>query len=149
MEYKPFSVVIKKSDGNEISSIDGGITWQSTIKKDLKIFLTKSDGKKYLSLNSGITWSLLEDGQYYGYFSLLIFPNPVKNDLFIDTKQIKDGMYNLKILDLLGNVIIQQNLKIIKEEENIKLNMGNLSRGVYSLLIINEVNTYQQCFVKE
>ena len=69
---------------------------------------------------------------------IVIFPNPTKNFITIETRlEIKVEVY-----DLMGRLLI--------EDKNIKrLDLSNLSNGLYNLSIIYENKLYNKQIIKQ
>lgn len=63
--------------------------------------------------------------------SLKIYPNPAKEILTIETKDLK--VKHLKLVNLLGQVVIQ---KEVVNTDKITIQTGNLESGIYILSLI-------------
>jgi len=74
--------------------------------------------------------------------NVAIYPNPVKSELFINTPNI--GNFNVKIYDLLGNLVFQKN-DISKQSINLK----SLRKGVYVLAVQSEKQQKTFKLIKE
>ncbi len=70
--------------------------------------------------------------------SLSVYPNP-SNGLFnIDFVALKHSSIVVNVVDVLGKVVYQQTLEVNQGENNIKVNLDNVSSGTYNLLIKGE-----------
>jgi len=67
--------------------------------------------------------------------SILVFPNPVKDDVNISFKGIDDGTYALELVDALGKLLYQSNANISGTADNVKINVTNYAAGTYFLKI--------------
>ena len=71
---------------------------------------------------------------------LAIYPNPVTNNQFsVQFGKVNAGTYNLELTDIMGRVVMQQNLNIQTEGqvETISL-QPSMARGVYLLKVIDQ-----------
>lgn len=66
-----------------------------------------------------------------------LYPNPVKNELFINLKSINP--VQIELFSLSGQSIpIDKNMQVLHEETIYKINMSNLIDGVYLLKVMSE-----------
>tara|TARA_B110000046_G_C13006276_1_gene404550 strand:- start:724 stop:2262 length:1539 start_codon:yes stop_codon:yes gene_type:complete len=72
---------------------------------------------------------------------ILIYPNPVTSILNIKTVN-EVTLYKIVITDLLGNLVLEQKLN------NLKVNIKELSSGVYILQLKSEKESYKIKFIK-
>lgn len=72
-----------------------------------------------------------------------IFPNPVENQLNIKTTQ--NGVYNIEIINSLGETIIKTELN----EAESSINVENLTNGIYFIKIENNDNLQTIKFIKD
>ncbi len=64
---------------------------------------------------------------------LRIYPNPIKDELTIDLKELELENSKLTIIDLLGKTVFEKEIQSRKE----KLDLGTLSNGIYSVIFYN------------
>jgi serine protease AprX len=74
--------------------------------------------------------------------NVAIYPNPVKSELFINTPSA--GSFNIKIYDILGNLVFQKN-DITKRSINLK----SLRKGVYVLVVQSQKQQKTFKLIKE
>ena len=67
-----------------------------------------------------------------------IYPNPINNDFYISTKNIKNGNYTLKLISITGQVIENENIKIENNIIQKSFFFPQLSKGIYFLDIEGE-----------
>jgi hypothetical protein len=70
--------------------------------------------------------------------SVKVFPNPIgeQTDLSLELKLSADDNLDIKLYDVAGKLIISQKLDNVKaSNQTIKLNVGSLAKGVYTLSI--------------
>ncbi len=75
--------------------------------------------------------------------SIYIYPNPVTQNLTLETGQTKH--YQLRVLNVLGQIVVQKDIYLPKET----LDVSYLSRGVYTLEIADKEITSRSKFIKE
>ncbi len=63
--------------------------------------------------------------------SLSLFPNPAESQLTIDVTAAHDGTANLMITDLLGRVLINQQVAVQGGQANFQLDVSSLNNGTY------------------
>jgi uncharacterized delta-60 repeat protein len=78
----------------------------------------------------------------YANSALIIFPNPVKNILNIQTSN-DTPVTSCRIVDVLGKIIVEQN------QNNNTINTETLSKGIYILEVYSENEKFTNKFVKE
>ena len=140
---------------NPDGSVDSGFGNNGIVEVDLysKEFMRSaimtSDQKilifgNHQTPNKGIITKVLNNGNILAVKdgkiqseNLIIYPNPVKNILNINTRQLKD--FSAEIIDVSGRNILKT---IIKDN---KIDVSNLEQGVYYL----KLGTLTNKFVKE
>ena len=88
-----------------------------------RIEAVDKDGKKTYSKTEKIQLKIENE-------KLKIFPNPAKDIVNINYPNLKE----VSILDLTGRILLQ---KTFSNSNNVQLNIGNLSKGVYVLKVID------------
>jgi len=80
----------------------------------------------------------------------LVFPNPVKNELHIQTNFPLAMTANLVIFDVVGKPILQSNILKIPEGLNneISLNLDKFPKGIYFILLETEIGFSTKKFTK-
>ena len=64
-----------------------------------------------------------------------LFPNPNAGEISIQLNFGNETTYNIEVLDLLGNVVYQRLALVEKNKSLLKINIRELSNGVYFLKI--------------
>jgi hypothetical protein len=64
-----------------------------------------------------------------------VFPNPIQNPLTVYLHDFKQESADLRLYNMLGQLIYKQNIKLINGAEFLQLNWSYLSRGEYILKI--------------
>ncbi len=83
--------------------------------------------------------------------SLFVYPNPAKEDAVITYELKKNSSLSLKIVDLIGNVILQPADNVSQEagRHSIEAGIKKLSAGIYFVMIQTESNANVIKFIKE
>ncbi len=81
---------------------------------------------------------------------LIVFPNPTQSELLVSFASPVSGAYSLSVFSVNGKQMMNQNLNF-SSEQNFRLQVDNLPKGVYYAEMINMNNgqNYQFRFVKE
>lgn len=79
-----------------------------------------------------------------GEEGILIYPNPVKNQLTIN--DLRFAIERAEIYDMLGNLVFSQKPKT-KNQRQIPFDVSHLVSGVYFVLLKSEQNIFSQKFV--
>jgi len=66
-----------------------------------------------------------------------VYPNPVKNELFIRFGSEKESDYLLEIEDVTGRIMLQQSYSRVEPGDILRINTSAFSSGVYFLRIIS------------
>lgn len=79
---------------------------------------------------------------------LSIFPNPVKETLFVQFFAAQAGKFTMQVADMEGRVLQQQEFAATVGSTSLSLNAASLARGTYVLLIRSNGQLEQKQFVK-
>jgi len=80
--------------------------------------------------------------------SIMLYPNPVENTLYVKFFNSKEGDYSYEIYNSQGKIVIQKNDLIIDMVNPV--DVGNLSPGVYFYTVIyDQGKKAQHTFIKE
>ncbi len=80
-------------------------------------------------------------------YNLHIFPNPVKDNLFIQLKNNRAESIIVQVADLAGKVISQQQIRVQAGSNNFSISTSLLKRGNYILIVKGE-KIFQEKFIK-
>lgn len=93
---------------------------------------TVSDGTNTLTQGFHQTnWSFVGLEDYTPSFNISVYPNPVQDELKIESKDFKGVIY--QIYDAAGKIVLEGNL----ENEKTQINTENLAPATYSLVLRN------------
>ena len=93
------------------------------------------EGRKLSTYSNTVSVSELDD------MGIMIYPNPVKENLIIEVTSEGDLShdYNVKLLDYRGRIVRDESFK-----KQIKINRDNIARGFYIVMISSQGKSYQQ-----
>lgn len=124
----------KMSDSNSIA-ISNNDAKQKVIK--LIVYNTTCESDSIIKPN------IVNGVSFANSHSIYIYPNPVTQNLTLETGQTKH--YQLRVLNVLGQIVVQKDIYLPKET----LDVSYLSRGVYTLEIADKEITSRLKFIKE
>ncbi|MBS1544979.1 MAG: T9SS type A sorting domain-containing protein [Bacteroidetes bacterium] len=75
-----------------------------------------------------------------------IFPNPVKDKLYVDLREMDEAPSRLRILDLTGRTVIEQS---VKGGQSIELNVSGHAPGMYLLMVEQDQKLLREKYLKE
>lgn len=67
---------------------------------------------------------------------LIVYPNPANDVLNISFESSNAGNAQVRMVDMTGKVVMQQNIAGFSGKQNVELNIANLAKGVYQLEIV-------------
>src|SRR5574344_165368 len=70
-----------------------------------------------------------------GLHNVAVYPNPASDYLYIDLTSEVQGNLSLNIMDMTGNVVSTENVNYFHDNSHNKINLNNLSKGIYMLSI--------------
>ena len=80
---------------------------------------------------------------------LTIFPNPVKETLYVQLSSAKDEKLSVQIIDMQGRILQQQEVRVSVGNMSLSFNASKLAKGSYVLLIKSDNLVQQKQFVKD
>lgn len=82
--------------------------------------------------------------------NLLVFPNPTKENINIVLKNLVEGNLSIKITNVLGQTIYNENTESTSSFFSSSINISNFKDGIYSLIIIDRNGkTYSKQIIKK
>ena len=114
--------------------------WSPTAKEPLVSITTKNDTNavsvdyKWLPIN---TPTVDTEGSQIG---LKVYPNPVKNVLFVEINNVKSTHYAVRIFNIFGQQVLEKNI----ENSVSSVDMSTLSNGTYFLSVFTEGGQFLQ-----
>ena len=84
----------------------------------------------------------------YIFFEINLFPNPATYTLAVSFEN-ESEMANLKIVNMLGEVVMQKQINAVEGIFETQMNIANLKSGMYMLKVETENGESRKVFVKE
>jgi alpha-tubulin suppressor-like RCC1 family protein len=81
--------------------------------------------------------------------TLVLFPNPVKDNLFVQMTSTKAEKLTLQVTDLQGRLLQQEATQVGVGNVSLSVNTSALAKGTYVLLVKTNSGVQQKQFVKE
>ena len=81
--------------------------------------------------------------------ALKIYPSPVSDQLNIETENLPAGEYTLRIINLSGKEMINEQITINNSEQDHMVDVNDLPAGIYMVIIHNKDGQFIQKVVKE
>ena len=91
------------------------------------------------------TWGLEAKGLEVSDLQINLYPNPANNLLYIDLSSLEIPKGRLQVSDLLGRTVLQKTFA----EDQLRLPLDGLSKGVYIITLQTEQGIVVKKFVKE
>ena len=66
---------------------------------------------------------------------IMIYPNPNSGQFYATMESLPAGLYNVKIMDILGRVHYNQNIQIARQNELLPFNLPGTQNGIYFIKI--------------
>jgi Secretion system C-terminal sorting domain len=114
--------------------------WSNLSKEPIAILTTNDVDSivlaeyKYLKINTSVKNGVYTEGSS----SLSIFPNPTTNEAFFDVKiSLPTASFSLTILDNLGRMMVQKNVKN-EQEQRLKTDVSSFPNGIYWAKLADE-----------
>lgn len=100
---------------------------------------------RYINFSSGILTSTAEQETE----NLLLFPNPVNNNLQINFQSNETGILQISIMDLQGNIVLQQIQNNQSGTNNTVIDVSELLQGLYVCRLQTNSKTENIKFIKQ
>lgn len=133
MQAQTVTPTVISSDGGSYANSQGQIEW--TIGEPVsETYITANN-----TITNGFHQPVLELVTLLNELSsnqeILVYPNPVKENLQINFKGIKTGDYKLVMVDALGKLIYNSQMSLSESSQNFHLKMTDVAAGNYFLSI--------------
>jgi len=139
-------------------SKDSGVTYQSSnIFNSLLNGIYKVRVKDVLNCYSNISnvlvrpvcQSRLEESTGSMKANFNVYPNPAKDKLTVVFSSEKEQSYNLRLIDVTGRIVLNQNHHSVEGDNQYELNLSSISRGLYLVLLQNGDGVMQRKLIVE
>ena len=135
---KQYTIYISKDEGDYMPTLitkTNSVTFKVENNIIYKFYSIATDNIGNIEQSPGeedINFEVLGYTDIYKYSMYNIYPNPVRETLYIDSKMKGDCF--IEIIDINGKTIITKLMKTISGE----INLSSLSRGIYYVRITND-----------
>ena len=130
--------------GNSSIANDYSITDNSPFNGTTYYRLVQIDNSGSETLSNTVSLDFLSK-----YMNLSFYPNPVKNTMVINLPVIENNSANLNLISINGKVIKSIQLKSQNTSSNMVLDVSDLTKGIYILMLNDGVNMTSSKFVVE
>ncbi len=137
-------------------SKDGGSTWQSS-----NVFTALHHGtfsmqvRDVLGCISGISVIVVgpacreESITTNSSYSFSIYPNPATNQATVVFNSSTEEKYTVTMIDVMGRTVINSTNTAVVGENQIQINLSNIAKGIYSIILQKGDGMMQQKIVVE
>ncbi|MBC7652046.1 MAG: T9SS type A sorting domain-containing protein [Deinococcales bacterium] len=80
---------------------------------------------------------------------LAVYPNPVKETLFVQILSSKADKITVQVTDMQGKVLQQEDMQVGVGNVSLSVNAATLAKGTYVLLVKGSNGLQQKQFIKE
>ena len=81
--------------------------------------------------------------------SIVVFPNPAHDEMNISFQSVVTAVYNLKVINITGQVVLSETKNAVKGNNNYVINTKNLAAGLYTVILQSGETMMQTRIVKE
>lgn len=125
------------SDGGYVQTTQGSVAW-TTGEPVSESYITTSNSTTmgFLQPDAVDMATLIkEQGDDK---QILIYPNPVKDELYINFSGIANGTYGLELTDALGKLIYKTDADVSTTSSRVSLKVSEVAAGAYFLRVTNK-----------
>jgi hypothetical protein len=130
------SPTVIATDGGYSQTVNGSIAW--TIGEPVsETYVTTANITTMGFMQPELVMATLvnEEKKSNG---IIVFPNPVKDDLKINFSGIENGLYSLELRDVLGKLIYQKEENITADYNHVNIKLTELTVANYFLIVKNK-----------
>jgi len=93
--------------------------------------------------------SIISVEDFNDNLKIRIFPNPTKDIINIQTTDIKDGEINVKLVNIVGQVVLNKTYQYLSNLTNVQIDLSNFNKGIYILEYSNgNVSKYKTIIIE-
>jgi hypothetical protein len=78
---------------------------------------------------------------------LNVYPNPTDDHVIVEFTGSNEEVYKIRLIDVTGRVILSENYKSVIGESQYQMNLSELARGVYVVILQNSNAVFQSKIV--
>lgn len=99
-----------------------------------------------LLISGSLNWESIRHVQEEKH---LVYPNPAVEEVNVELDVFATGIYNIQLMDLVGNSIQQMEINSTSQLEPVSFNLKDLPKGYYFIRIEGATGTETIRLVKE
>lgn len=104
---------------------------------------------RVVDIDNAVKYSRVRDVKNFAMASLVIYPNPVRDNLLIDINTEKAGRGEILITDINGRRVYFDNTSLQQGDNTIPVNVTTLASGTYFVRIQTTINSFIKKFNKQ
>ena len=137
--------------GQGTSSITVNVITKPTAAVQLKVLAQNSCGNSATQVKVISACASPDEMVNETKSSFLLYPNPASTEITVDLNLDTDQEIMEEIIDILGNVVASQKTFVNASNTSIKLNVEQLSKGIYFVRLVNSDSRvlYTERVIKE
>jgi hypothetical protein len=93
------------------------------------------------------TLARLEDGVVANNNSFNVYPNPASDQATIVFSSDKEEAYSIRLIDITGRIVIDEKQTSVIGENQYQMNLSELAKGIYMVILQNNDGTLQKKIV--
>lgn len=132
--YSAFAKVDAAGNSDELQSYDA---WDNEPFMGLSYYRIKQ-----VDTDGTHSYSNMVSVMFTSEGSLMVFPNPASDRVFLDYESPRSGPVEINLLDINGRHVLTQNLELNAGRNRIPMDIGHVSEGVY----IIQLNQWDQVY---
>lgn len=133
MNAQTVTPTVISNDGGYSSTSQGSIAW--TIGEPVGDTYTASSNMTTMGFHQPEMELVNMINEQTDDNAILVYPNPVKEDLQIDFSEIQKGDYKLDIVDAIGKLIHASDARITDNSTHVRIKINEVAAGTYFLVI--------------
>jgi Secretion system C-terminal sorting domain len=85
--------------------------------------------------NNTPQYSRIQSARIEGNMKIKVYPNPTSGDITISYESDKGGNVHIKIVNLLGQLVVDKQVTVEKVQTFIPINLQEMTNGIYNIII--------------
>ena len=135
--------IVSDENGNFTVTINQGddpvlLVASSSACPQILIGFVALDGEAFVEVECGSSPLSIQNEEYT--IDLSTYPNPTDGNAFVNFHSEKNETARLRLLDMTGKQIIQENVRINSGQNIIDLDLSRLKKGLYIMLFESDSN---------
>lgn len=118
--------------------LTGSVTWQASFTgtANISVKAINDCGESAFSANKEVeVFNTFGIGENTSRLGVNVYPNPNNGNFKLELSPVKPEVVNIKLMNITGNVVYAENKVAITTGYTQNLNLNNLNKGIYTLVI--------------